>query len=282
MELEKILPKDGPSIEEAKKYLDKYRNEYICIKVGGSVLKDQSLFNILINDISTLKRLNFNPILIHGGGAKITNKLEQLNIKSNFVKGLRITNKEIINVVEDVLIEFNKEIVKAFENNSCKARGITSRKNSIIIDVKVNNKDLGFVGEPAKIKTDTIKQIINSSEVPIIAPLGLDSNNQTININADSAASAIAKELKARRLLIVSDVEGVLDKDNNLISEINATKADEMINNGIITGGMIVKVNNAIDVANNGVKGVSIINGKRPHSILFELLSDGSGTLIRK
>ena len=142
---------------------------------------------------------------------------------------------------------------------------------------------MGFVGTPTKIKTNVLNQIIEANEVPVIAPLGLNSDSQVFNINADTAAGAIAKELKARRLLIISDVEGVLDKDKNLISEINSSKANEMINNDIISGGMIPKVNNCIDVASNGVKGVVIIDGRKSHSILFELLSDiGAGTLIRK
>ena len=281
--LKKILPPNGPTTAEVKKYLKKYNDEYIVIKCGGSVLNDPKLFKNFVNDVCVLKKLNFNPCVIHGGGARITNKLNELNVKSNFIKGLRVTNNKTINIVEKVLIEFNKEIVKAFDDNSCKARSVTNKENTIITDVKAENKDLGFVGVPTKIKIETINQIFRLNEIPIIAPIGLSSDKQIFNINADTAAGFIAKELKARRLLIVSDVEGVLDKDNNLISEINSTKADEMIKNEIITGGMIPKINNCIDVATNGVKGVVIIDGRRLHSILFELLSDsGSGTLIRK
>jgi acetylglutamate kinase len=142
---------------------------------------------------------------------------------------------------------------------------------------------LGFVGTPNKIKTNVLNEIINENQVPVVAPLGINENNQTFNINADTAASAIAKELKARRLLIISDVEGVLDKNKKLITEINSKKAKEMINNDIISGGMIPKINNCLDVASNGVKGVVIIDGRKPHSILFELFSDkGAGTLIRE
>ena len=283
MDLQNIIPKDGPAIKEVQKYIKKYTNEVIVIKCGGSVLSNPESFKIFIQDISVLKKLNFNPCVIHGGGAKITNKLKELNIKSNFINGLRVTDSKIINIVENVLIEFNKEIVNALINLSCKARSLTSKENKIIIDVKAENKELGFVGKPTKIKTNVLNQIINSNEIPVIAPLGINLDSQVFNINADTAACAIAKELKARRLLIISDVEGVLDKDKNLISEINSSKANEMINNDIISGGMIPKVNNCIDVANNGVKGVVIIDGRRPHSILFELLSDtGAGTLIRK
>ena len=283
MDLQNIIPKDGPAIKEVQKYIKKYTNEVIVIKCGGSVLSNPESFKIFIQDISVLKKLNFNPCVIHGGGAKITNKLKELNIKSNFINGLRVTDSKIINIVENVLIEFNKEIVNALINLSCKARSLTSKENKIIIDVKAENKELGFVGKPTKIKTNVLNQIINSNEIPVIAPLGINLDSQVFNINADTAACAIAKELKARRLLIISDVEGVLDKDKNLISEINSSKANEMINNDIISGGMIPKVNNCIDVANNGVKGVVIIDGRRSHSILFELLSDtGAGTLIRK
>ena len=281
--LKKILPPNGPSIAEVKKYLKKYNEEYIVIKCGGSVLNDPELFNVFVQDVCVLKKLNFRPCVIHGGGARITNKLNKLNIKSNFIKGLRVTDSKIINVVENVLIELNKEIVKAFNINSCKAKSVTSKDYNIITDVIVDNKELGFVGTPHKIRTDILKQIIEKNEIPIVAPLGLNSNNQVYNINADTTAGAIAKEIKARRLLIVSDVEGVLDKNQNLISEINSLKANEMISNDIITGGMIPKINNCIDVASKGVKGVVIIDGRKAHSILFELLSDkGSGTLIRK
>ena len=142
---------------------------------------------------------------------------------------------------------------------------------------------MGFVGTPNKIKTNVLNEIIKANQVPVVAPLGINENRQTFNINADTAAGAIAKELNARRLLIISDVEGVLDKNKKLITEINSKKAKEMINNGIISGGMIPKINNCLDVASNGVKGVVIIDGRKPHSILFELLSDkGAGTLIRE
>jgi acetylglutamate kinase len=277
-----ILPKDGPSVEEVKKYLDKYHNEFIVIKCGGSVLINQELFNMFIQDISILKKLGLSPIIVHGGGKRINNKLNELNIKSNFIKGLRVTDSKTIDIVENVLIEFNKEIVNALKNKTCKARRITSKEYSII-SVKPESDELGFVGIPTKIKTNVLKKIIESSEVPVIAPLGLDDKNHTFNINADTAAGSIAKELKARRLLIISDVEGVLDKNNKLITEINSIKAKEMIDGEIISGGMIPKINNCLDVASNGVKGVVIIDGRKNHSILFELLSDkGSGTLIRE
>ena len=281
-EIQKILPEKGPSFEEVKKYLDKYNKEYIVIKCGGSVLVDPKLFKIFIEDVAVLKKLGFNPIVIHGGGKRINNKLGELNIKSDFINGLRVTDKNTINIVEDVLIEFNKEIVNALKDQSCETRRITSKEYNIII-VKPESDKLGFVGSPTHIKTNVLKEVIKVNEVPVVAPLGLDENNQTFNINADTAAGAIAKKLKARRLIIMSDIEGVLDNDNKLISEINTDKVNELIKNETIFGGMIPKIKNCLDVANNGVKGVVIIDGRKSHSILFELLSDkGAGTLIRK
>jgi len=281
-ELNKILPSDGPSIDEVKRYLEKYNNEYIVIKCGGSVLIDQNLFDIFINDIVVLNKLGFNPIIVHGGGKRINSKLLELNIKSNFINGLRVTDKDTIDIVEDVLIEFNREIVDALKNQSCATRGITSKEYNIMT-AKPESDELGFVGTPTNIKINVLEEIIKVNEVPVVAPLGLDENNQTFNINADTVAGSIAKELKARRLMIISDVEGVLDNEKKLIPEINSQKAKELINKEVISGGMIPKINNCLDVASNGVKGVVIIDGRKNHSILFELLSDkGSGTLIRQ
>ena len=277
-----ILPKDGPTFEEVKKYLEKYNNEFIVIKCGGSVLVNPKLFKIFIEDVGVLKKLGFNPIIVHGGGKRINNKLNEMNIESSFIDGLRVTNKDTINIVEDVLIEFNKEIVDALKDQSCETRGITSKEYNIIT-VKPESDKLGFVGIPTHIKTNVLKEIIKVNEVPVLAPLGLDENNQTFNINADTVAGSIAKELKARRLMIISDVEGVLDNEKKLIPEINSSKANQLIEQKIISGGMIPKINNCLDVASNGVRGVVIIDGRKNHSLLFELLSDkGSGTLIRE
>ena len=277
-----ILPKDGPTVEEAINYLEKYNDEFIVIKCGGSVLVDPELFKIFIKDVAVLNKLGFNPIIIHGGGKRINNELEKLNIKSNFINGLRVTDKNIINIVEDVLIEFNKEIVDALEDQSCKTKRITPKEYDIIT-VKPESDELGFVGVPTHIKTDVLKEIVKVNEIPVIAPLGLDENNQTFNINADTVAGSVAKELKARRLMIISDVEGVLNNEKKLIPEINSNDAKRLIDQGIISGGMIPKINNCLNVAKNNVKAVCIIDGRKNHSILFELLSDkGSGTLIRK
>ena len=281
-ELKKILPSNGPSIDEVKRYLEKYNDEYIVIKCGGSVLVNQNLFDIFIKDITVLSKLGFIPIVVHGGGKRINNKLDELGIKSKFIKGLRVTEKKTIEIVEKVLIEFNQEIVESLKKQSCDSETINSKQNNIINVIK-ENEELGFVGTPTEINRTIIDEIVNDKKIPVIAPLGLDENNQTYNINADTTAGSIAKKIQARRLIIMSDVEGVLDNDKKLIPEINSNSINDLINSGTITGGMIPKINNCLDVASNGVKGVVIIDGRKNHSILFELLSDkGSGTLIRQ
>jgi acetylglutamate kinase len=281
-DLIQILPDNGPSISEVKQYLEKYNDEYIVIKCGGSVLVDDKLFHIFIDDIAILNKLGFIPVIVHGGGKRISNKLKEEGVESIFIKGLRVTDDKTIKVAEEVLIEFNKEIVEALKDKGCKAQRITSKENNIIRVVR-ENEELGYVGMPTKIDLDIVNNIVETKQVPVIAPLGLDENGQTYNINADTAAGFIAKKLNARRLIIMSDVEGVLDKNKKLIPEINSEIIKELIDDETISGGMIPKINNCLDVASNGVKGVVIIDGRKDHSILFELLSEkGSGTLIRQ
>ena len=282
MEIEKIVPKDGPSIEEVKKYIDKYKNELIVIKYGGNVFIDRNIFNNFISDISILNKLGLSIIIVHGGGPRIKRELEKSNIQSKFIRGLRVTDEKIINIVEDVLIDFNEDIVNSLIEKGSNAVSINTKKNNVI-EVIPEAEELGFVGKPNKINTNIIKEIIKVNSVPIISPLGLGKNNQTFNINGDTAAGAIAKSLKCRRLLLMTNVEGVLDKEKKLIEEITSSEILEMINNEIITEGMIPKINTCLDAIMNGVTGVGIIDGRKKHSILFELFSDkGAGTLIRK
>lgn len=279
--LKTILPSNGPSIQEVKKYLEKYTDEKIVIKCGGSVLIDPNLFNLFISDVVVMKKLGLTPTIVHGGGKRINNKLKELNIESNFIKGLRVTDNNTIKIVEDVLIEFNKEIVNALKNKSCDARSITTKEYNIIL-VKPEREELGFVGIPTEININVLDEIIKANEIPVIAPMGLK-DNKPFNINADTAAGTIAKELKSRRLLLMTDMEGVIDRNNKLVSEITPDVVKKMINEEVIKGGMIPKINTCIDAINNGVRGVVIIDGRKPHSILFELFSDkGSGTLIRE
>ena len=281
-EIKKILPLKGPSFEEVKNYLEKYNDEYIVIKCGGSVLVDQNLFHNFINDISILNKLGFIPIIIHGGGKRISNKLNEAGIKSNFINGLRVTDEKVISIVEDVLVDFNIDIVNSLKKKGAQAVSITSKLNNII-NVIPDDKELGFVGIPSNINTKILLDIINQKQIPIIAPLGIDKEKNTYNINGDTAASAIAKKLKSRRLLLMTNVEGVYDDRKNLISEIKPFDIENLVKLKIVQGGMIPKIKNCIDAVENGVRGVVILDGRKPHSILDEIFSDkGSGTLIRK
>ena len=280
--IKEFWPKNGPSIQEVEKYIKKYLKEKIVIKCGGRVLLDPLLLNSLIGDIVILKKLGLTPILVHGGGLGIKKKLDEQNIKSEFIMGLRVTDKKMIKIVEEVMTEFNQEIVNALEKKSCKAKSITIKKNNIIY-VEQENKKLGFVGKPKRIDAKLLKEVIKEDFIPVITPMGLDEKGIAHNINADTAAGSLARSIKSRRLMLLTDVEGVLDNNDKLISEINTIEAKELINNKTIHGGMIPKVKTCIDAINNGVRAVVIIDGRKPHSILFELFSDkGAGTLIRK
>ena len=282
MDLQNIIPKDGPAIEEVQKYIKKYIDEVIVIKCGGSVLLDQNLFNQFIQDISVINKLGLNSVIIHGGGGNIKKKLDQQNIESKFIDGLRVTDKIIIKVVDEALTELNLEIIKKLNTKKCKAQSITTKKNNVITTFP-ERKELGFVGNPKEVKKEKLLAIIKNKEVPVIVPMGIGDDKNPYNINADIAAGAVAKTLNSRRLLLMTDVEGVLDKNKKLISEINSKIAKEMIKDGTIIGGMIPKINTCIDAVSNGVTGVVIVDGRKPHSILFELFSDkGAGTLIRE
>ncbi len=282
MEIEKIVPKDGPTIDEFKKYIDKYKDQLIVIKYGGNVFIDRNIFNNFISDISILNKLGLSIIIVHGGGPRIKRELDKSNIQSKFIRGLRVTDEKIIDVVENVLIDFNEDIVNSLVEKGANAVSLNTKKNNAI-EVIPEREELGFVGIPNKINVDIIKDIIKINAVPIISPLGLGKNNQTYNINGDTAAGAIAKSLKCRRLLLMTNVEGVLNKEKKLIEEINSSEILEMIKNEIITEGMIPKINTCLDAVMNGVTGVGIIDGRKKHSILFELFSDkGAGTLIRR
>ena len=282
IDLKKILPENGPPINEVSKYIEKYKNDLIVIKYGGNVFIDRNIFNNFITDISTLNKLGLSIAVVHGGGPRIKRELDKSNIESKFIRGLRVTDKKIINIVESVLIDFNNDIVTSLQNKETQAVSVHTKNNNII-EIIPEAEELGFVGIPDKINVDTLKNILNQKKIPIISPLGLGKNNQTYNINGDTAAGAIAKSLKSRRLLLMTNVEGVLDKEKKLIEEISSSEVLKMINDEIITEGMIPKINTCLDAVNNGVTAVGIIDGRKKHSILFEIFSDkGSGTLIRK
>ena len=281
MDIKKILPKDGPPINEVSKYIEKYKDELIVIKYGGNVFIDRNIFNNFITDINILKKLGISIVIVHGGGPRIKRELEKSNIESKFIRGLRVTDKKIIDIVENVLIDFNNDIVKSLKKIGSDATSIHSKKNNII-EVVPEAAELGYVGIPNKIHNNILIDILKENKIPIISPLGLQ-KNQTFNINGDTAAGAIAKSLKSRRLLLMTNVEGVLDKKKKLIEEVTSSEVLEMIKNETITGGMIPKINTCLNAINNGVTAVGIIDARPKHSILFELFTDkGSGTLIRK
>ena len=282
MELAKIIPKDGPNINEVEKYINKYESEVIVIKCGGSVLLEKKLFNQFIEDISIINKIGLSAIVVHGGGKNIKKKLDENNIETRFVKGLRVSDERTIHHIEEALLDLNAEILQELKSKKSNVCSISPRDNNII-NIVPENEELGYVGIPKKINKEKILKLINNQQIPIIAPLGLGDDEKVYNINADVAAGSIAKELNARRLLLMTDVEGVLDENQNLISEINLNLANKMLKNNIITGGMIPKINTCLDAISNGVRGVVIVDGRKPHSILFELFSDkGAGTLIRK
>ena len=282
MDLEKILPKDGPPIDEVSKYIEKYKNDLIVIKYGGNVFIDRKIFDNFITDINILNKLGISFTVVHGGGPRIKRELDKSNIQSKFIRGLRVTDEKIIKIVESVLIDFNNDIVDSLKKFGTDAVSIHTKKNNII-KVVPEAKELGFVGMPSKIDNNLIGNILNKKQVPIISPLGLGNDNHPYNINGDTAAGAIAKSLRSRRLLLMTNVEGVLDKDKKLIDEISSSEILKMIEDNTITEGMIPKINTCLDAVNNGVTAVGIIDGRKQHSILFEIFSDkGSGTLIRR
>ena len=282
MDLKKILPENGPPINEVKKYIDKYKNDLIVIKYGGNVFIDRKIFDNFIEDLSILNKLGLSIIVVHGGGPRIKRELDKSNIQSKFIRGLRVTDEKIIDIVESVLIDFNNDIVNSLEKKNIKAISIHTKNNNII-DVIAEAKELGFVGLPSKINNEILFNIIKQNKIPIVSPLGLDENNQTHNINGDTAAMSVAKSVKSRRLLLMTNVDGVLNKEKKLIDEISSSEILKMLKNGTITEGMIPKINACLDAVNNGVAAVGIINGTKQHSCLWEIFSDkGSGTLIRK
>jgi len=280
--LKKFWPKNAPDISQVPKYVNKYKKEKIVIKCGGKVLIDPDLFNKFIEDIAILYKLGLTIIIVHGGGPRIKIELAKLNIESQFINGLRVTDKQTMEIVEKALVDFNYEIIEKLKIKECKASGLNVSQDNIFI-VDQESENLGFVGKPKKILNEKIQNIVDQKQIPVISPMGKDEEGKKYNINADTAAAAIAKSLKSRRLLLMTDVAGVYDKNKVLINEIKPMEAKNLIDKKIVEGGMIPKLLNSIDAIENGVKGVVIIDGRKLHSILYEIFSDeGSGTLIRK
>ena len=281
-EIKEFWPDKAPDINIVQKYVEKYKDEKIVIKYGGNVLIDRNVFNNFISDINVLNRLGLSIVVVHGGGPRIKRELDKKKIVSKFINGLRVTDKNIIDTVEEVLIDFNKDIASSLGKLGSQAAMFHTRTNNII-EVKPEREELGFVGIPNKINDNLIQNALSQNKIPIIAPLGLGKNEQTYNINGDTAASAIAKKLKSRRLILMTNVEGVYDDKKKLISEIKPLDLENLIEWKVVQGGMIPKIQNCVDAVQNGVRGVVILDGRKPHSVLHEIFSDkGSGTLIRE
>ena len=284
----------GTSVNDIEKYIEIFQNKVVVIKYGGHAMGDKKLAHTFAEDVTLLQKLGIKPVVIHGGGPQIGSMLDKLKIESSFIDGLRITNEETVEIVEMVLSgSINKDIVNKIHAAGGLAVGLSGKDAKIILADKLTDKfkdpnsniekflDIGFVGKPIKINPSIINIISDNLMIPIIAPVGFGTNNETYNINADTAAGAIASSLKAERILLLTDVEGVLDSDKKLISNISVTKAESMINDKIITGGMIPKIKTCLETVASGVKAAVIIDGRSPHAILREIFTTGgSGTMI--
>mgnify|MGYP001166178715 CR=1 FL=1 len=284
MDFKYLWPKkDAPQIETAIKFIEKYKSKKIVLKYGGQVMVNDQLSKAFAQDAAICNLIGIKNLVIHGGGPQIQKKLKSQKIESKFILGLRVTDEKVIKIVEDVLLnDINPDLVQTINSFNAIAEPVTARnKNGILKVKKVKNRDLGFVADPEEIDIDKLDDIINSNKIPVIAPMGLGAKNQVYNINADTAAGTIAIKIKAERLLLMTDVPGVKDKNNNHISKLTISEAQKLIDNETITGGMIPKIQTCISAVNNGVGGVVIIDGTRPHAVLHELFTDeGAGTLI--
>jgi len=283
-------------LSEALPFMQRYDNATVVVKFGGHAMGDPELAATFARDIVLIKQSGVNPIVVHGGGPQIGSLLERLNIRSEFKGGLRVTDQETVEVVEMVLAgSVNKEIVAAINAQGGKAVGISGKDANLMRAMRIERRfrdpdsnieeivDLGFVGDPIAVDPHIIDVIIHSDLIPVIAPIGVGPEGETLNINADTFAAALATALKAKRLLLLTDVEGVLDKDGNLIKSLTTAEAQELIEDGTISGGMIPKIESCLDVIAEGVEAVVIINGKVPHAVLLELFTEhGAGTLIER
>jgi len=283
-------------LSEALPYMQRYDRRTVVVKYGGHAMGDPELAADFARDVVLIKQAGVNPIIVHGGGPQIGSLLDRLNIRSEFKGGLRVTDRATVEVVEMVLAgSVNKEIVTAINGQGGKAVGISGKDANLMRAKRLERRwrdpssnieqivDLGFVGDPALVDPHIINVIIQSDLIPVVAPIGVGPDGETLNINADTFAAALASALKAKRLLLLTDVEGVLDKTGKLIKSMTTSEAQALIDDGTISGGMIPKIESCIDVIAEGVEGVVIINGKVPHAVLLELFTEhGAGTLIER
>ena len=282
------------TLVEALPYIRQHSGEIIVIKYGGHAMGDPKLSKNFSKDIGLIKEVGIHPIIVHGGGPQIGERLKLKNIQSKFVEGLRVTDKEIIKVVEEVLSkDINKEIVDSINESGAKAVGLSGNQNNLIkadklqVEVKDTDSnieklvDIGFVGQPLNVNIELIMSHVKKGEIPVIAPLGQDSQNNCYNINADTAAGFIAGQIKASKLLLLTDIAGIIDKNNKLISTLSLQRAKEIAEENFISGGMKPKILTCIDAMNKGVTKSTILDGRIPHSLILELFTEhGIGTQI--
>jgi acetylglutamate kinase len=290
------IPETARILSEALPFLQRYDDQVIVVKFGGHAMVDPKLAHQFARDMVMLKVCGLNPIVVHGGGPQINKMLDKLAVKPVFRDGLRVTDKETMEVVEMVLAgSINKSIVASIQQAGGRAVGISGKDGNLMIAERhvkqktdpqtglIEKIDFGFVGEPSRINIEILQTIMKSDAIPVIAPIGVGWDGDTYNVNADTAAGAIATATQAKRLLMLTDVSGVLDKNNQLISELKIADIPELIANGTITAGMIPKVESAIAVVESGVEGVIILDGRVPHSVLLELLTPhGVGTRVSR
>ncbi len=282
-------------LAEAIPHLIRYDEQTVVIKFGGNAMGDEALATAFAQDIVYLKQSGINPIVVHGGGPQIASMLKKLEIKSDFVHGLRVTDKPTVEVVEMVLCgKINKEIVSAINGQGGKAVGISGKDANLMIAKKITEMpdpqsnlmqavDIGYVGDPVEVNPHIVDVISKSDLIPVIAPVGISREGETLNINADTFASALAARMQAKRLMLLTDVTGVLDYEKKLISQLTVEEARDMIKSGAISGGMIPKIEGCIEVVEAGVEGVTIIDGRVPHCVLLELFTEhGVGTLVKR
>ncbi len=283
-------------LSEALPFLQRYDDEIIVVKYGGHAMVDPKLAQQFARDIVMLKVCGLNPIVVHGGGPQINKMLDKLQVKAEFRDGLRVTDHETMAIVEMVLAgSINKSIVASIQQAGGRAVGISGKDGNLLIAERYTKQrknaetgemetiDFGQVGEPARVNTEILSTIMKSDAIPVVAPVGIGWDGDTYNVNADTAAGAIASAVNAKRLLLLTDVAGVLDKSKNLISELKIDEVPGLIEDGTITAGMIPKIESAVSVVESGVEGVIILDGRVPHSVLLELLTPhGVGTRISR
>jgi acetylglutamate kinase len=280
-------------LAEALPHMIRYDEEIVVIKFGGHAMGNPELADAFARDVIYLKQSGINPVVVHGGGPQIADMLKKLQIQSEFRHGLRVTDKPTVEIVEMVLAgKINKEIVSAINRHGGKAVGICGKDANLMLAKQITEMtdpesnlmqavDIGYVGDPIEVNPHIIDVISKSDLIPVVAPIGLDREGQTLNINADTFASALAARMKAKRLLLLTDVKGVLAKDGELIEELSIEEAHGLIRDGTISGGMIPKIEGCIEVVEAGVEAVVILDGRVPHCVLLELLTEhGVGTLL--